>query len=305
MALIRLPNPTALAVVLLFQLTAFAASDANAFRIIASSSGAAGIAQAPCCDTGYDGGFESSTLPFVVGMPGVLNVMEAGGSKAFPIPRTDPIGRFGSLDYGSEARASMIDIGARAWVEINDWDIDFTGGSIEAFASARLEQVFSADSASDLWLRPVFQIEGSMSFVDGFVSSMSFVMRPPGGGDVELLRIDTGTPGTPIDVVEQLVGPEIAISAGGDVFLALILSTQVTGTVNNIGEGNHFVEVDAFNTLSLLGFEAYADPGLTTPVNVQITSDSGQVFNSIPEPGTASLLGLGLALMAAASRRSA
>ena len=77
---------------------------------------------------------------------------------------------------------------------------------------------------------------------------MSFVMRPSGGPDIDLLRLDTGTPGTTVAVDEQLIGPALAIPAGDDLFLSLILSTQVTGTVNDITEGDHFGEVDASNT---------------------------------------------------------
>jgi len=52
----RLHAVTVLAVILFAPLSAL---DAQAFRIIATSSGAAGIAQAPCCSTGFDGGSTS------------------------------------------------------------------------------------------------------------------------------------------------------------------------------------------------------------------------------------------------------
>lgn len=70
-----------------------------------------------------------------------------------------------------------------------------------------------------------------------------------------------------------------------------------------IAEGDHFGEVDVYDTLSLLGFEAYADAAFTTPVDVEFPSDSGDTVSIIPEPGTALLVGLGLAAMATTPRR--
>ena len=296
---------TPFAILLLFQLSPVAATDADAFRIIATSSGASGIAGAPCCDTGFDGGFDLSTSPFT-GSPPVPNVMHAQGDRQYFIPEVGvPPAEWTGVYLAGEARASMFDIGAKAAVELGQWDASLTGGSIEAFASARLDQVFTADSLEDLWARPVFHIDGQMRFVEGFVSSLSFVMRPAGGPDIDLLRIDTGTPDTTLLLDEQLVGPAIPLSAGGDLFLALLLSTQVTANVNDIPSGDHAAEVDAFNTITLLGFETFSDAELTMPANVQFTSDSGETFSSVPEPSTALLLGLGLAGLARAGRRAA
>lgn len=72
-------RPCAVAALATLLLLPLAASDARAFRIIASSSGGAGIAQAPGCDTGFDGGFEVSTSPLDGG--GLPSVVAAGGSK--------------------------------------------------------------------------------------------------------------------------------------------------------------------------------------------------------------------------------
>lgn len=305
MASSRLPTLLVLAALPLLHLAPF---EANAFRIIASSSGAAGIAQAPCCDTGFDEGSDSSTSSILPGPPPTVNVVMTDGSKGFLVPSTVTVGEFAGVSLSGQARASMFDIGARATVALTDWDSNFTGGSIEAFASARLEQIFTPASSAELYVRPVFQIDGSISHAAGFSSSITFNMRATLPGDTSpsdniLLHIDTGTPGTTVPLDAMLVGPDLVVAAGSSLFLSLQLSTQVSGTVNDIPGGDHFGEVDAFNTLSLLGFETYSDPGYSMPVSVDFLSDSGLTVGTVPEPGMTLLFALGLAALGYPVRR--
>jgi hypothetical protein len=73
--------------------------------------------------------------------------------------------------------------------------------------------------------------------------------------------------------------------------------------VNDIPGGDHFGEVDAFNTLSLLGFETYSDPDYSMPVNVDFLSNSGQTVGTVPEPGMTLLFALSLAALGYPVRR--
>jgi len=242
----------------------------------------------------------------------VSNVVTADGSNSFLIPSTVTMGEFAGLAFSGAAHASLLDIGARATVDIANWDSNFTGGTIEAFASATLEQVFSSLSSVDLFVRPVFEIDGSVSHAAGLVSTLTFNMNTTLPGDTSpsdniLLRIDGGLPGTTEILSTILVGPDLVVSAGSVLFMSLRLSTQVSGSPNDIPDGDHFGEVEALNTLSLVGFQTFSDPGYSVPVDVDFMSDSGVVFSSvpIPEPGTGLLVGLGLAMLSQFARRDA
>jgi len=278
-------------------------SDALAFRIIATSSGAAGIAQAPCCATGFDGGFDLATTAFESTMDGpVINIVTADGSRDFFIPHVAP-GEFAHLDFSGAAHASFLDIGSRVTVDVTNWDSNFTGGSLEAFASARLEQVFTPLTSEDLYMRPVFSIDGSVSHAAGLTTTLRFIMNTAATGDVTLFLRDGGIAGTTEVISEMLIGPDLAVLGGGSVFMSLNLSTQVSGVPNDIPAGDHFGEADAFNTLTLVGFQTFSDPGYSVPINVDYMSDSGEVISTVPEPGTALLMGLGLAALGILARR--
>lgn len=275
------------------------AGEARSFRIIASSSGNAGIAQAPCCGTSFDGGYESSTAAYT-GTPLAPNVLEAGGSVSFDVPRTDA--GTTTVTLSGAAQASLFDIGTVTSIEITNWDAAFTGESIESSASARLEQVFTVDSLEDLYVLPVFHLEGSMAYADGISSSVHLYLQGSGFAGTAFLK-DAGPVGTSESFDEQVVGPAFALSSGGSLFLSIQLSSLVTANVNDVGAGDQIARADALNTLTLLGFEVYTDAALTERANVDFTSDSGETFATVPEPGTALLWALGLTGLGLAARR--
>lgn len=276
-------------------------TDAFAFRIIASASGSAGIAQPGCC-WDYDGGYESSTAPLTAAL--TTNVVEAGASRLVTLTRTDLSGAKTQIAFGSEAHASMLDFGTRATVDVTNWDENYTGGTIGAYSSAVVEQSFGTVSPVDLYVRPVFEVEGSISHSQGFTSSLTFNMVAVLPGDTAQsdnilldIDIDTGLPGTQL-IDQVLTGPEMFVAAGQRLWASLRLSTEVQGSVNGIAEGDHFAQADASHTIRLLGFETFSDAAYSIPVDVEFTSDSGEVFSTVPEPGTALMLGLGLAGLA-------
>lgn len=259
-----------------------------------SAAGNGGVAQAPCCNTN-DSDFQISVVP--------TDSLAVTANVPIAIPPSTEI------TIASAARASSAGIGARASVDLVDWDASFTGETIAASAQAQLDDTFTAASSADLYLRPIFHLEGNVAHAAGMTTTARFTLQTVlpgniGSTDFTLFLVNGGVADTSQTIDTFLTGPDLFLGGGANLSLSLILSTQVSGSTNDIAAGTQFGEADFYDTLTLVGFETYSDAAYSVPVSTTFASESGLGFPSVvPEPSTALLFAAGLVAAAAAGRQ--
>lgn len=185
-------------------------------------------------------------------------------------------------------------------------------------ASTRLLRTYtpSYDRApSDLWLSPIFAIDGSLQ-ADALVrSTVSFTMRATTVAvfsDQTLLDLVAPSDGTELPVLGELTrvaAMPFGVGPGINFTLDLRLSAETNmGLDPPAPAGDYSGFVDLGSTVSFIGISVFEDQAMTQPFlgNIEILDEGGGLVPilPIPEPGTGLLVALGVAWLASPTARA-